>query len=227
MTPMTETPEKITMPDSYYGMADKDRLRKLADVLDLSGGSKDDVLMLRIVAATLEENEEKPPLPARWGGVDDGSFSPVSKRRFIDLIGVERLQEISLHDHRVVAIERKIRSLEESVSGDDGIVAKAWYAALAAKRAYFAAHRKREDIWRKIVNLRFEQRRRVEQLMRDELTAHVNNLRSKVNLTFVRAPKGSNRKFDRRKKERIEVIPRHVEVGKPQPEDADVIETGQ
>ena len=197
------------MPEQYTGMADKDRLRRLANEL----GEGDAATMLRIIAQRLDDAEEKPPLPAKWGSVMPGAICISMKRRFIDTIGEERLKQMALSDHRIIAIERKIRELEASVSGNDGIVARAWREASAARKAYVDAHRKREQTWRRIVLLRSDQRLRLEKLMRDELSARVDKLRAATNRTMIQPPAGcGHKKWDRRAKERIPIIPKHMEL---------------
>ena len=207
------------MPEQYTGMADKDRLRKLADAIEglykdsgLADGPSADATMLRLVAQRLEDAEEKPPLPAKWGTVQRGSICLSMKRRFMEVIGEERLKEMAISDHRILAIERKIRELEESVSGNDGIVAKAWREASAARKAYMDAHQRREQTWRRIALLRSDQRLRLEKLMRDELSARIEKIRIATNHTMIKAPPSSKRKWDRRGKTRIQIIPRDMEL---------------
>ena len=207
-------PEPPAMPECYVGMADKDRLRKLADELSAGTVSNSDAAatMLRLVAQHLEDSEEKPPLPAKWGTIVKGCINPYTKQRFIDIIGEDKLTEMALTDYRIVALERKIRELETSVTGDDGIVAVAWRKALAAKKEYLDAHRERENTWRRIVAMRAEQRSRLEKLMKDELVAKVEKTRATINRNFIQSPKGSNIKHDRRRKERRDIIPREIEL---------------
>ena len=214
---LAEAPKPVLppMPDQYTGMADKDRLRKLADAIEsLWNGAEPsaDVTMLRLVAQRLEDAEEKPPLPAKWGTVQRGSICLSMKRRFMEVIGEERLKEMAISDHRILAIERKIRELEESVSGNDGIVAKAWREASAARKAYMDAHQRREQTWRRIALLRSDQRLRLEKLMRDELSARIEKIRIATNHTMIKAPPSSKRKWDRRGKTRIQIIPRDMEL---------------
>ena len=199
------------MPAIYSGMTDKDRLRKLADEL----GDGDSATMLRLVAWKLEDAEEKPPLPAKWGGVEKGQFCPSMKRRFIDLIGADRLEYLATHDHRILALERKIRELEASVSGDDSIVCKAWREASAARKAYLDAHKQREHTWRRIVLLRSDQRLRMEKLMRDELSSRVDKIRLATNRTLMKAPPGSHKKWDRRGATRIHIVPPDMDLTLP------------
>ena len=205
---LNEPPPPPPMPATYVGMADKERLRKLADAIVCT----DDATMLRLVAQKLEDAEEKAPLPAKWGGVEKGAICPSMKRRFIDIIGEERMKELVTTDHRILAIERKIRELEESVSGNDGIVAKAWREASAARKAYMDAHFRREQTWRKIVLLRSDQRLRQEKLLRDELRNRIERARVATNHTMIVAPPSSKKKWDRRGKDRIQIIPRDMEL---------------
>lgn len=206
-----ESVKQPQMPAIYDGLADKDRLRKLADEL----GEGDPATMLRLVAKKLEDAEEKPPLPAKWGGIEKGQLCPSSKRRFMEIIGEERLTYLATHDHRILALERKIRELEESVSGNDGIVAKAWREASTARKAYMDAHLKRETIWRRIVLLRSDQRLRMEKLMRDELSERVDKIRLATNRTMIKAPAGSNKKWDRRGATRIHIVPPDMDLTLP------------
>lgn len=198
--------------DPYERLTESQALRKLADV---TVGCRDaelnhcDVAMLLRVAEYLDSLHQKAPLPEGWSLVLPGQISPRVKRRFVEIVGEERLREISLNDFRVMEIEKMIRDADAEVSGNDSNVALAWRAFEKAKSAYFAAHAWREKMWRKQVYLRQLQRSRIEDVMRAELSKRVDQVRNKINLDMSHEiPKDHRRKLrHRRVKTRIQVIP--------------------
>lgn len=183
--------------EAYAGMSDADALRHLAVAIERNPDLTQDALMLRRVAVAIEAKAEKAPLPEKFSAVPVGSICPGLKRRFIDIIGDERLREISLHDHRVMELEKQIADIETEISGNESIVSKAWRAYCKSKSDYFSAHEWRDKKWKLLVQTRQIQRLRIEACLRRELGARIAQVRGKINKTMSQDTAGVGKRAPR------------------------------